>query len=201
MELYEAAASSFRRGPIHGITCRYHMVHLYRISVKLFGRWDSLTYRHRHWVVTCDLHTLLADKQIQAAELRIRLPRTPSTHNVSVEVHDQHGQACHTHKSCQEQQLVGLLTESSLVTSSQSWKVLEFLSWTGSDHRQAELTKVSGRKKVVKTKRAVYDQPVYTARREQDARWPKGAGTSGARENKREPTGVQREGENLSVMI
>lgn len=125
--------------------------------------------------MTFDLHTLLADKQIQAAELRIKLPRTLSDHNISVEVYHQHGQACHTHKSCQEQQLVGLLTESSLVTSSQSWKVFNMTSPLLDWLRQKSTARirhkrVSRRKKVVKTKRGLSlpDQPIYAARREQD---------------------------------
>ncbi|TKS89726.1 Nodal -like protein [Collichthys lucidus] len=135
----------------------------------------SLTYRQRRWVATFDLHALLADKQIQAAELRIRLPGTASASNITVEVYHQHSQACHTHAGCQEQQLVGLLTESSLVTSSQSWKVFNMtsplLSWLGqkSTARNRHKT-LSRRRKAVKTKRGLLlpDQPVYVARREQD---------------------------------
>lgn len=136
----------------------------------------GLTYRHSRWAVTFDLHTLLADRQIQAAELRIRLPRTPGAYNISVEVYH-HGQACHSRKLCQEQQLVGLLTESSLVTSSQSWKVFNMtsplLDWLrrkpteGFQHKS-----VSRRRKMVKTERGLSlpDPPVYVASRrtEQD---------------------------------
>ncbi|XP_039991588.1 nodal-related 2 [Xiphias gladius] len=137
----------------------------------------SLMYRNRRWAATFDLHTLLADKQIQAAELRIRLPRTPSAHNISVEVYHQQGQACQTHKSCQEQQLVGLLTESALVTSSQNWKVFNMtsplLNWLKQKTTaRIRHKRVSRRRKVVKTKRdlPLPDQPVYEAgpRREQD---------------------------------
>ncbi|XP_013862430.1 nodal-related 2 [Austrofundulus limnaeus] len=71
----------------------------------------NLTYKHERWVVTFDLHVLLADKHIQAAELRIKLPRSQNASGINVEV------------SHLEQEPVGLLTESSLVTSSQSWKV------------------------------------------------------------------------------
>ncbi|XP_070783637.1 nodal-related 2 [Enoplosus armatus] len=135
----------------------------------------SLTYRQSRWIATFDLHALLADKQIQTAELRIRLPRTHS--NITVEVYHQHGQVCHTHKSCQEQQLVGLLTESSLVTSSQSWKVFNMtsplLSWLRQkSSARIRHKRVSRRRKVVKTKRGLSlpDPPVYVAspRREQD---------------------------------
>ncbi|XP_074476317.1 nodal-related 2 [Sebastes fasciatus] len=138
----------------------------------------SLTYRQRGWIATFDLHPLLADKQIQAAELRIRLPRTPTASNFTVEVYHQHGQACHTHKSCQEQQLVGLLTESSLVTSSQSWKVFNMtkplLSWLRRKSATAKIRHkiVSRRRRGVKTKRGLSlpDQPAFAAspRREQD---------------------------------
>lgn len=138
-----------------------------------------MTYRQRRWIATFDLHALLADKQIQAAELRIRLPRTPIASNITVEVYHQHGQACHIHKSCQEQQLVGLLTESSLVTSSQSWKVFNMtkplLGWLRRKSATARIRhkRVSRRRRrVVKTERSLSlpDQPVYVAspRREQD---------------------------------
>lgn len=129
-------------------------------------------YRQRRWIATFDLHALLADRQIQAAELRIRLPRTSSASNITVEVNHQHGQACHTHRGCQEQQLVGLLTESSLVTSSQSWKVFNMTSPLLSWLRQKSTAgirrkRVSRGRKVVKTKTPP-GQPVYVARREQN---------------------------------
>ncbi|XP_049915622.1 nodal-related 2 [Epinephelus moara] len=140
----------------------------------------SLTYRQRRWIATFDLHALLADKQIQAAELRIRLPRTPSASNITVEVYHQHGQACHVHKSCQEQQLVGLLTESSLVTSSQNWKVFNMTKPLSSWLRQKSVTarirykRVSRRRGAVKTKSGLSlpDQPVHVVspRGEQDMR-------------------------------
>ncbi|KAI3365188.1 hypothetical protein L3Q82_010283 [Scortum barcoo] len=127
----------------------------------------GLTYRQRRWIAIFDLHALLADKQIQAAELRLRLPRTPSASNITVEVHHQ---ACQTHKSCQEQQLVGLLTESSLVTSSQSWKVFNMttslLSWLRQKSTaRIRHKRVSRKRKAVKTKRGLSlpDQPVYVA--------------------------------------
>lgn len=134
----------------------------------------GLTYRQRRWIATFDLHALLADKQIQAAELRVRLPRTLGASNITVEVYHQ---ACHTHKSCQEQQLVGLLTESSLVTSSQSWRVFNMttplLSWLKQKSTaRIRHKRVSRRRKAVKTKRGLSlpDQPVYVAsqREEQD---------------------------------
>nr|XP_046233437.1 nodal-related 2 [Scatophagus argus] len=135
----------------------------------------SLMYRQRRWTVTFDLYALLADKQIQAAELRIRLPRTKSASNITVEVYHQHGQPCHTDKGCQEQQLVGLLTESSLVTSSESWKVFNMtsplLSWLREKSTaRIRYKRVSRRRKAVKTKRglSVPDQPLYVVRREQD---------------------------------
>ncbi|XP_029383974.1 nodal-related 2 [Echeneis naucrates] len=174
-----------RRLPVTDRPTGYHlptyMMHLYRNFKPNFSRpMDTmeqdaarradtvksvtargLAYRHRRWVATFDLHTLLADKQIQAAELRIRLPRTPSAYNISVEVYH-HGQACHTHKHCQEQQLVGLLTESSLVTSSQSWKVFNMtsplLDWLGQKSTERiQLKKVSSKRKMVP------DQPVDVA--------------------------------------
>ncbi|XP_068439362.1 nodal-related 2 [Clinocottus analis] len=138
----------------------------------------SLMSSQRSWIATFDLKALRADKQIQAAELRIRLPLTVSASNITVEVYHQHGQACHTHKGCQKQQLVGLLTESSLVTSSQSWKVFNMteplLSWLGqkSATKRVQRKRGSRSRRVGKTKRGLSlpDQPVFVAspRREQD---------------------------------
>ncbi|KAF3704324.1 Nodal -like protein Nodal-related protein 1 Xnr-1 [Channa argus] len=118
----------------------------------------NLTYSQERWVATFDLQALLGDKQIQAAELRVRLAQTQNTSNISVEVYHHHGQACHTHQRCQEQQLVGLLTETSLVTSSQNWTVFNvtspLLSWLGQKSTAGiQQTRVSRRRQVVKTKR------------------------------------------------
>nr|XP_057917047.1 nodal-related 2 [Doryrhamphus excisus] len=120
-----------------------YMVHLYRNfsrpvdateldadTVRSFMA-KGLVHKHRHWAATFDLHALLADHQIQAAELRIRLPRGAS--NVSVAVYHQRGQECPA--PCQEEppQLVGFLTEASLLSSSHSWRVFNMtdplLSW------------------------------------------------------------------------
>uniref|UniRef100_A0A8C5HZ51 TGF-beta family profile domain-containing protein n=1 Tax=Gouania willdenowi TaxID=441366 RepID=A0A8C5HZ51_GOUWI len=84
----------------------------------------SLTYRNTRWVVTFDLHTLLTDERIQAAELRVKFPPITSASNIVVEVHHQHGR---------EQELVKQLIESPLVNSSQSWRVFNMttplLNW------------------------------------------------------------------------
>ncbi|XP_034716981.1 nodal-related 2 [Etheostoma cragini] len=138
----------------------------------------SLTYRERRWMATFDLHALLADKQIQAAELRIRRPRTLSAPNITLEVYHQHGEACQKPQSCQDRQLVGLLTESSLVTSSQSWKVFNIteplLGWLSQKSATVNIPhkRVLRRGRVVKTKRGLSlpDQPVFVAspRREQE---------------------------------
>lgn len=121
-------------------------------------------------MVTFDLHALLADKQIQAAELRIRLPLTASAPNISVEVYHHHGKACASHTGCREQQLVGQLAESSLVTSSHSWKVFNMttplLSWLREKSTAGVQPKrASRRRKVVNTKRgtSLPDQPAHAA--------------------------------------
>ncbi|KAM3592689.1 uncharacterized protein V6R79_023571 [Siganus canaliculatus] len=135
----------------------------------------SLTYRQKRWIATFDLHALLADTQIQAAELRIRLPRALTTSNITVEVYHEHGRACHAQKDCQEQQLVGLLTEPTLVTSSQNWKVFNMtkplLTWLRQKSTaRIRHKRVSRRRKVAKTKRGLSlpDEPVFVARGEQD---------------------------------
>lgn len=126
---------------------------------------SDLTYRHGHWVVTFDLYALLADKHIQAAELRIRLPWIQSISNITLEVHHE------------DQDLVGSLTESSQITSSQNWKVFNMTSPLLSWIRQKSAARIRQKRvprqrKLIKTKRelSVPDQPVYviSSRREQD---------------------------------
>ena len=128
---------------------------------------SGLTYRQQRWIATFDLHALLADKQIQAAELRIRLPRMQSAANMTVEVHHQHG-------GCQ-QQLVGLLSQSSLVTSSHSWKVFNMtsplLNWLKHKSKGRVRHKRTARRlSVAEAKRVplLLDQSVGGARREVD---------------------------------
>ncbi|XP_069012398.1 nodal-related 2 [Embiotoca jacksoni] len=128
----------------------------------------SLTYGKKRWVATFDLHALLTDKQIQAVELRIRLPRTQNASDIHVEVYHQHGQ---------EQQLVGHLTESSVVSSTQNWRVFNvtssLLNWLTpkltSRYRDKRLSR---RRKGVKKKRALTfpDLPLHLvrSRREQN---------------------------------
>ncbi|XP_028990334.1 nodal-related 2 [Betta splendens] len=93
----------------------------------------SLRYRHQRWVVTFDLHAILADKQIQAAELRIKVPRAHNASDASVELHHQYGGPCPVGGGCREARLVGLLGQSALVASSHGWKVYNvtgpLLSW------------------------------------------------------------------------
>ncbi|KAM8837325.1 nodal-related 2 isoform 2-T2 [Spinachia spinachia] len=138
----------------------------------------SLSSNQSRWIATFDLKALLAEKQIQAAELRIRLPRKASTSNLTVAVYHRHGQACHPLAGCREQQLVGLLTESSLVTSSHSWKVFNMteplLSWLRQRAATArtQQRRRSRRRRAGKTKRSpsLPGPPAFvaSARREQD---------------------------------
>ncbi|KAK0131820.1 Nodal [Merluccius polli] len=83
----------------------------------------NVTYRQRRWAVTFNLHTLVAEKQIQAAELRIRLPRAASVTNISLDVYHQRDRPCLPGRACRRPQLVGSLTSASVISSSQSWKV------------------------------------------------------------------------------
>ncbi|KAM9773248.1 nodal-related 2 [Syngnathus typhle] len=93
----------------------------------------GLVYRHGQWTVTFDLRDLLPDKQIQAAELRIRLP--PGAPDTQVAVYHQRGPACHpaTGVCRREPQRVGLLGPSFLLSSSGGWRVFNMtgplLAW------------------------------------------------------------------------
>ena len=83
----------------------------------------DVTYRHRRWMATFNLHTLVAEKQIQAAELRIRLPRSERVTNISVDIYHQQDRPCQPGRACHRPQLVGSLTAAAVISSSQSWKV------------------------------------------------------------------------------
>ncbi|KAM9716028.1 nodal-related 2 [Menidia menidia] len=108
----------------------------------------SLIHRQGRWVATFNLHALLAEKHIQAAELRIRLPQAQSVSNITVEVYHQ------------QQELVGLLTQSTLATSSRSWKVFNMtnplLGWLRQKSKaKIRYKRVSRPRKVGKKKRGL----------------------------------------------
>ncbi|XP_010866646.2 nodal-related 2 [Esox lucius] len=89
----------------------------------------SLSHSHRRWIATFDLYTLLADDQIQAAEVRFRFPRAMMVSNVTVEIYHHHDYPCGlAEKTCREHQLVGQLSASSVITSSQHWNVYNLTS-------------------------------------------------------------------------
>ncbi|XP_068162134.1 nodal-related 2 [Antennarius striatus] len=133
----------------------------------------SLTYKRRRWVATFDLHTLLTDQQIQAAELRIRLPQIQSVWNVTVEVHHHRGPTCPRNRACRKRQLVGRLAWSWLGSPSQSWSVIDvtspLLNWIKkkSTSRKGQ----SRRRKAADSQWGPMfpDLPVHLVRREQDA--------------------------------
>ncbi|KAF7649107.1 hypothetical protein LDENG_00146520 [Lucifuga dentata] len=133
----------------------------------------SLTFRPKRWTATFDLNTLLTDKQIQEAELRIRLPETLTVSNVTVEVYHQHGQACHVQKSCQKQQL---MASSVAMTSSQTWSVFNMtnplLHWLKEkDAARARHRQVSRRGKMemkVRVSLPVHPVQVVNPGQEQD---------------------------------
>ncbi|KAJ3608196.1 hypothetical protein NHX12_025246 [Muraenolepis orangiensis] len=83
----------------------------------------NVTYRRKRWVATFNLHMLAAEKQIQAAELRVRLPRADTPANITVDLYHQQDRPCVLGRTCHRPQLVGSLTASAVISSSQSWKV------------------------------------------------------------------------------
>uniref|UniRef100_A0A1A7XCR9 Nodal-related 2 n=1 Tax=Iconisemion striatum TaxID=60296 RepID=A0A1A7XCR9_9TELE len=115
-----------------------------------------LTHRHGRWVATFDLQVLLADKHIQAAQLRIKLPQFHHGFNFTMEVfHLDHDP-------------VGLLTEASVVTSSQSWRVFNMtkplLDWLRlKPPARTRNRRKTRHRKIQKTRRDLSfpDQPVH----------------------------------------
>ncbi|XP_052362563.1 nodal homolog [Oncorhynchus keta] len=126
----------------------------------------SLFHRPRRWTATFDLTTLLADERIQAAELRFRFPRATRASNITVEIYHHHDYPCRqTQGICQEHQLVGYFSVSSVINSSQHWKVYNLtgplLNWLGQEHISRSLMK---RRSSNMTKRDVYfPNPVQLA--------------------------------------
>ncbi|XP_042171416.1 nodal-related 2 [Oncorhynchus tshawytscha] len=126
----------------------------------------SLFHRPRRWTATFDLTTLLADERIQAAELRFRFPRATRASNITMEIYHHHDYPCRqTQGICQEHQLVGYFSVSSVINSSQHWKVYNLtdplLNWLGQEHISRSSMK---RRSPNKTKRDVYfPNPVQLA--------------------------------------
>ncbi|KAL7856492.1 hypothetical protein SRHO_G00153910 [Serrasalmus rhombeus] len=89
----------------------------------------SVAYRDARWVATFDFSSLLSDHHVQTAELRIRVPpATGRPANVTVEIQHQLDRPCHRHDVCLEDQWMGLLPESSLISSSSHWRVYNVTS-------------------------------------------------------------------------
>ncbi|XP_029604540.1 nodal homolog 2-A-like [Salmo trutta] len=126
----------------------------------------SLFHRSRRWTATFDLTTLLADDRIQAAELRFRFPRATRASNITVEIYHHHDYPCRqTQEICQEHQLVGYLSVSSVINSSRHWKVYNLtdplLNWLGQEQVSRSSMK---RRSPNKTKRDVFfPNPVQLA--------------------------------------
>ncbi|KAG7324714.1 hypothetical protein KOW79_011030 [Hemibagrus wyckioides] len=112
----------------------------------------NLVFQDRNWIATFDLSTLLSERHIQAVELRIRVPMVTGQPNVSVEL--RHGQdwPCPKRSVCVEDQSLGFLPESSLISSSTQWRVYNvtarLLRWMDErmqKKRRTMRTKVRGR--------------------------------------------------------
>ncbi|XP_030631676.1 nodal-related 2 [Chanos chanos] len=88
----------------------------------------SLAQQDRHWIITFDFSSLLAEKRIQAVELRIRLPWAKNHTNITVEISHQHDSSCQGPDICLENQSIGVLPGSSLISSSRHWRVYNVTS-------------------------------------------------------------------------
>lgn len=90
---------------------------------------SGLTYRDTHWIVTFDLSSLLSEHHVQTAELRVRVPPVARRQeSITVEIQHQQDRPCHRHGICLEDQSMGLLPESSLMSSSSHWRVYNVTS-------------------------------------------------------------------------
>ncbi|KAL1264851.1 hypothetical protein QQF64_005206 [Cirrhinus molitorella] len=95
----------------------------------------SLTNEDRHYITHFDLSSVLSERQIQAAELRIRIPKETQQTNFTVEIRHQQDVPCHQQGVCLENQSLGLLSDSSLMSVSHHWRVYNvtdlLLNWIG----------------------------------------------------------------------
>ncbi|XP_053495678.1 nodal-related 2 [Ictalurus furcatus] len=83
----------------------------------------NVVFRDRNWITTFDLSTLLSERHIQAVELRIRVPTVTLQPEVTVELRHHQDWPCPKHSVCIEDQSLGFLPESSLISSSNHWRV------------------------------------------------------------------------------
>ncbi|XP_056627184.1 nodal-related 2 [Triplophysa dalaica] len=108
---------------------------------------NSLTSQGRHYFTYFDLSSVLSERQIQAAELRIRIPRETNQTNVTVEFRHQQDVPCQQRDVCLQNQTLGVLSGTSLMSSSQHWRVYNvtdlLLDWTSSklSHTRPRKTK------------------------------------------------------------
>ncbi|XP_048089990.1 nodal-related 2 [Alosa alosa] len=118
----------------------------------------SLDNIGRHWVVTFDFSSLLADTKIQAAELRIRLPQVSHHVDIAVELQHKQDRACPAQDPCREQESLGLLPSTSMVSSTGHWRVYnvtsQLLGWMRDQPR-------GGTSRPEKVKRNV--EPLHTS--------------------------------------
>ncbi|XP_051529585.1 nodal-related 2 [Myxocyprinus asiaticus] len=95
----------------------------------------SLINEGTHYIANFDLSSLLSEQQIQAAELRIHVPREMNQTNIMVEIRQHQDVPCYQHDVCLENQSLGVLSEASLISISHHWRVYNFtgllLDWIG----------------------------------------------------------------------
>lgn len=93
----------------------------------------GLISQDRHYVTHFDLSSVLSEHQIQAAELRIRVPKETPQMNITVEVRHQQDVPCNRRDVCLENQSLGRLSGSSLMSVSHQWRIYNvtdlLLSW------------------------------------------------------------------------
>ncbi|XP_065128449.1 nodal-related 2 [Paramisgurnus dabryanus] len=123
----------------------------------------SLSSEGRHYVTYFDLSSVLSERQIQGAELRIRIPRDTNQINITVEIRHQQNVPCHQHV-CLQNQSLGLLTEKSLMGSSHHWSVYNvtdlLLDWISTKLSETKPLKI---KRAVRSSRyALQNGPKYT---------------------------------------
>lgn len=130
------------------LTCAGHMLS-YECIYIFSSSFPGLINQDGHYVTHFDLSSVLSERQIQAAELRIRIPKETYQMNITVEIKHQQDVPCNQRDVCLENQSLGRLSGSSLMSVSHHWRVYNvtdlLLNWIG--------PKLSERRRV-KTKRA-----------------------------------------------
>ncbi|KAH1178115.1 nodal homolog 2-A-like [Mauremys mutica] len=80
-----------------------------------------------HWTLSFDMTSISGSHEVRLAELRVRLPSFPQSHNVTVDIYHSHERKCQGNQTCVDRLFLGTFTSSPAVSHS-SWRVFNITS-------------------------------------------------------------------------